>query len=40
VISLSDAQLKTVMDAARQVSPEKRFLLLERVAARLQLRGR
>ena len=28
------------MEAARQLPPEKRFLLLERIAARLQLRGR
>ena len=40
MISLSDQQLATVMDAARALPPEKRMLLLQRIAARLQLRGR
>jgi hypothetical protein len=40
VISLNDRQLKSVMEAAARLPPEKRFLLLERLAASLQLRGR
>jgi hypothetical protein len=40
VISLSDRQLRIVMDGARRLSPEKRFLLCERVTAQLELRGR
>jgi hypothetical protein len=39
-LSLSDAQLKTIMVAAGSLAPEKRGLFLERVAARLELRGR
>jgi hypothetical protein len=40
MLSLSDAQLRTVMTAAGDLSPEKRSIFLERVAARLNLRGR
>ena len=39
MIGLSDTQLKTVMAAAAQVSHEKRAQFLERIAARLRLRG-
>jgi hypothetical protein len=34
-MALSDAQLRAVMVAASPLEPEKRVLLLERVAARL-----
>jgi hypothetical protein len=40
MISLNDAQLKTVMAAASHVPVEKRDLYLQRVAAMLTLRGR
>lgn len=40
MIALTDKQLTTVMTAAAALSPEKRTLLLERVAAHLQLHGR
>jgi hypothetical protein len=40
MLALSDAQLQTVMSAASSLPPEKRGLFLERVAARLTLRGR
>ena len=40
MISLNDAQLKTVMAAASQVPHEKRSQFLERTAAMLVLRGR
>jgi hypothetical protein len=40
MISLNDAQLKTVMAAASQVPHEKRAQFLERIAAMLKLRGR
>jgi hypothetical protein len=40
MIALTDYQLATVMAAATGLSPEKRSLLLERVAAHLQLHGR
>jgi hypothetical protein len=36
---LALTELATVMTAARGLSPEKRSVFLERVAARLQLRG-
>jgi hypothetical protein len=39
MLALNDDQLQTVMLAARGLSPEKRSLLLERIAARLQLYG-
>jgi hypothetical protein len=39
MLALSDVQLVIVMDAAADLSPEKRAVFLERVAARLQLRG-
>jgi hypothetical protein len=40
MIALTDKQLETVMSAAAGLSPEKRSVLLERVAAHLQLYGR
>jgi hypothetical protein len=40
VISLSDSQLETVMQAARALEPERRSLFLERCGAMLKLRGR
>jgi hypothetical protein len=39
MISLNDAQLKTVMAAASHVPHERRAQFLERVAAMLTLRG-
>jgi hypothetical protein len=38
-VALSDDALRMVMLAARPVEPEKRSLLLERIAARLDLNG-
>ena len=40
MISLNDAQLKSVMAAASHVPIEKRSQFLERIAAMLALRGR
>jgi hypothetical protein len=40
MIALTDWQLSVVMAAAAGLSPEKRSVLLERVAAHLQLYGR
>jgi hypothetical protein len=40
MISLNDAQLKTVMAAASHVPHEKRGQFLEHIAAMLVLRGR
>ena len=40
MLGLTDNQLDTVMDAARTVPVEKRDLYLQRIAARLALRGR
>jgi hypothetical protein len=40
MLALSDAQLRIVMIAAGPLPVEKRGLFLERVAARLALRGR
>jgi hypothetical protein len=40
MLALTDWQLSVVMAAAVGLSPEKRSLLLERVAAHLQLHGR
>lgn len=40
MISLSDAQLKTVMAAATTVPVEKRDVFLQRISAMLVLRGR
>jgi hypothetical protein len=40
MLALTDYQLATVMAAATGLSPEKRSVLLERVAAHLQLYGR
>jgi hypothetical protein len=39
VLALNDAQLALVMTAAGSLPVEKRSVLLERVAARLRLRG-
>jgi hypothetical protein len=39
MLSLSDDQLQIVMTAAGALPPEKRSLFLERLAARLRLRG-
>ena len=40
MIGLTDAQLGTVMDAARCLPVEKRSVYLQRIAAMLALRGR
>jgi hypothetical protein len=40
MIALTDQQLEIVMAAATPLPPEKRALLLERLAAHLQLYGR
>jgi hypothetical protein len=40
MIALPDRQLEIAMTAAAGLPPEKRAILLERVAAHLQLRGR
>jgi hypothetical protein len=40
MIALTDHQLDMVMTAATPLPPEKRVILLERVAAHLQLYGR
>ncbi len=40
MIALTDKQLEIVMTAATPLPPEKRAILLERVAAHLQLHGR
>jgi hypothetical protein len=39
MLALTDSQLGLIMTAPGGLSPEKRALLLERVAARLRLRG-
>src|SRR5262245_48242692 len=39
-LSLSDHQLALVSDAAKSLSPEKRGVYLQRIAAVLELRGR
>jgi hypothetical protein len=39
MLSLSDSQLQIIMTAAGTMPVEKRSTFLERVAARLQLRG-
>jgi hypothetical protein len=39
MLALSDSQLQIVMAAAGGLSPEKRSVLLERIAARLRLYG-
>jgi len=39
MLALSDSQLQIVMTAAGGLPVEKRSVFLERVAARLQLRG-
>jgi len=38
-VALSDAQLRMVMVAARPLEPEKRSLLLQRIAGKLDLSG-
>jgi hypothetical protein len=38
-LALNDDQLRSVMAAAGELTPEKRGLFLERIAARLKLRG-
>jgi hypothetical protein len=40
MVSLSDAQLQTVMTAARTIEPERRGVFLQRVGAMLRLRHR
>jgi hypothetical protein len=40
MLSLNDAQLKTLTTFAADIPPEKRSLFLERVGAMLALRGR
>jgi hypothetical protein len=40
MISLTDQQLKTVMDAAAEIDPGRRDMYLQRVSAMLTLRGR
>jgi hypothetical protein len=40
MVSLSDAQLQTVMTAARTIEPERRDVFLQRVGAMLRLRRR
>ena len=40
MVSLSDHQLKTVMDAAIALGPERRDIFLQRVGAMLNMRGR
>jgi hypothetical protein len=40
MLSLSDSQLETVMAAAAALEPEKRVVLLERVASHLKLNRR
>jgi hypothetical protein len=39
MLALTDSQLQIVMAAGRHLSPEKRSLFLERIAARLRLHG-
>jgi hypothetical protein len=40
MISLSDPQLKLLMEAARSLEPERRDTFMRRCAAMLELRGR
>ena len=40
MVSLSDPQLKTVMDAAAALAPERRSVFLERCGAMLRMRRR
>jgi hypothetical protein len=40
MVSLTDNQLKTVMDAATALAPERRDIFLERVGAMLRMRRR
>jgi hypothetical protein len=39
MLALTDTQLRIAMTAASGLSPEKRSIFLERIAARLNLRG-
>jgi hypothetical protein len=39
MLALNDSQLKLVMTAASSLEVEKRDLFLQRIAAKLQLRG-
>jgi hypothetical protein len=40
MVSLTDSQLKTVMDAAKTLPVERRDTFLQRVGAMLRMRGR
>ena len=40
MVSLSDSQLRTVMETARALQPERRDVFLQRITAMLRLRGR
>jgi hypothetical protein len=40
MIALTDPQLKTVMDAAAALAPERRDIFLQRCGAMLRMRGR
>jgi hypothetical protein len=40
MLSLSDRQLKTVMETAANIDADRRAIFLERVGAILKLRGR
>ena len=40
MVSLSDPQLKNVMDAALALAPERRDIFLQRVGAMLRMRRR
>ena len=40
MVSLTDSQLKTVMDAAAALAPERRDIFLERCGAMLRMRRR
>jgi hypothetical protein len=40
MVSLTDHQLETIMDAAATVAPERRSVFLERVGAMLKVRRR
>jgi hypothetical protein len=40
MISLSDSQLRVIMDTAKAIEPSRRDIFLQRVGAMLKLRGR
>ena len=40
MVSLTDTQLKIVMDAAAALAPDRRDIFLQRVGAMLRMRGR